>query len=84
LDIAVLFIEQKPDAVKVSWRARAGLDISNLAVSFGGGGHPAASGAEISGTLEEVQNLVLGATRIFLKQIKISENKPSGEAITLA
>jgi phosphoesterase RecJ-like protein len=84
LDVAVLFIEQKPDAVKVSWRARAGLDISNLAVSFGGGGHPAASGAEISGTLEEVQNLVLGATRTFLKQIKISENKPSGEAITLA
>ncbi len=51
LDVAVLFVEQKPDLVKVSWRARPGLDISALALSFGGGGHPAASGAEIDGKL---------------------------------
>jgi phosphoesterase RecJ-like protein len=72
LDVAVLFVEQKPDAVKVSWRARSGLDISSLATSFGGGGHPAASGAEISGSLEDVQGQVLQATRIYLQQIKIN------------
>ena len=72
LDIVVLFVEQKATLVKVSWRARAGLDISRLATSFGGGGHPAASGAEINGSLDEVQNLVLNATRIFLEQIKIN------------
>jgi phosphoesterase RecJ-like protein len=68
-------VEQKADAVKVSWRARAGLDISRLATSFGGGGHPAAAGTEMSGSLEEVQTLVLGATKTFLKQLLINENK---------
>lgn len=75
LDIAVLFVEQKPDQVKVSWRARAGLDISPLATSFGGGGHPAASGADINGSLEEVQAFVLDSTRKYLQQIKMVENK---------
>ena len=80
LDIVVLFVEQKGNAVKVSWRARAGLDISRLAVSFGGGGHPAAAGAEMSGSLEEVQTLVLGATKTFLKQLLIDENKEKNNA----
>ena len=80
LDIVVLFVEQKATLVKVSWRARAGLDISKLATSFGGGGHPAASGAEINGSLDEVQNLVLGATRIFLEQIKMNENNKNTSA----
>ncbi len=74
LDIAVLFVEQKPDVVKVSWRARPGLDISSLATSFGGGGHPAAAGAEIAGTMDEVQKIVLLATRNYLEQTKLVEN----------
>jgi phosphoesterase RecJ-like protein len=74
-DVAVLFIEQKPDDVKVSWRARAGLDISRLATSFGGGGHPAAAGADVKGTLEDVQKSVLEATGTFLKQIQMSAKK---------
>jgi phosphoesterase RecJ-like protein len=66
-DIAMIFVEQPDCKVKVSWRARPGLDISRLAVSFGGGGHPAASGAEIPGTLEEVKVHVLDATHKFLQ-----------------
>jgi len=73
LDVAVLFVEQKPDATKVSWRARPGLDISALAVSFGGGGHPAASGAEVKGSLLDVQERVLKETRKFLDQVKVTE-----------
>ena len=70
LDIAVLFVEQRADLTKVSWRARSGLDISGLAASFGGGGHPAAAGAEISGSLDVVQRLVLEATRNYLDTTK--------------
>jgi phosphoesterase RecJ-like protein len=70
LDIAVLFVEQRADLTKVSWRARSGLDISSLAASFGGGGHPAAAGAEISGSLDVVQRLVLEATRNYLDTTK--------------
>jgi phosphoesterase RecJ-like protein len=65
--VAIVFVEQSHDKVKVSWRAIPGIDISKLALSFGGGGHPAASGAEITGTLAEVQEKVLSATSIYLK-----------------
>ena len=65
-DISVLFIEHSPDLVKVSWRSRPGWDVSNIAAQFGGGGHAAAAGAEIPGTLEDVQAAVLDATEKLL------------------
>lgn len=74
LDIAVLFVEQKANLTKVSWRARYGLDISGLATSFGGGGHPAAAGAEIAESLDVVQKLVLEATRNYLDTTKVIDN----------
>ncbi len=72
LDVAVLFVEQKPDLVKVSWRARPGLDISKIAHSLGGGGHPAAAGVECTGTLLEVQEKVLEITKEYLQKEKES------------
>ncbi len=65
--IAVIFVEQAPDRVKVSWRAQAGHDVSSVAARFGGGGHRAASGADVKGTLPEVQERVLSDTRHLLK-----------------
>ena len=62
-DISVIFVEQNNGSVKVSWRAQPGYNVSQVAVDFGGGGHTAASGAEIVGNLEEVQEKVLRATR---------------------
>lgn len=65
-DVAVVFIEQHGGKVKVSWRSRPGIDVSNLALRFGGGGHPAAAGVEMQGDIEEVKNRVLTATRELL------------------
>jgi phosphoesterase RecJ-like protein len=62
VDISIIFVEQSNGSVKVSWRAQPGFDVSKVAVSFGGGGHAAASGAEISGSLAEVQAAVLEQT----------------------
>ncbi|MEI8131348.1 MAG: bifunctional oligoribonuclease/PAP phosphatase NrnA [Leptolinea sp.] len=70
--VAIVFVEQSKEKVKVSWRAIPGLDLSKLALSFGGGGHPAASGAEISGSLSEIQEKVLTATINF---VKMNDNK---------
>jgi len=67
-DIAVIFIEQNPERVKVSWRARPGFDTSQIARRFGGGGHHAASGAEVEGLLEEVEEKVLEATRTLFQK----------------
>lgn len=61
-DIAIIFVEQHGGKVKVSWRAVPGLDVAQVAFSFGGGGHAAASGAEIEGTLEDIQQRVLKST----------------------
>lgn len=65
-EIVVMFVEQSSNRVKVSWRARPGYDVSQIALQFGGGGHPAAAGAEISGSLEDVQKQVLQVTRAAL------------------
>jgi phosphoesterase RecJ-like protein len=62
-DIAMIFVEQPDNHVKVSWRAQPGFDVSQIALQFGGGGHPPASGADIAGELAEVQASVLAATR---------------------
>lgn len=67
-DIVVLFIEQKEGTVKVSWRAQPGFDVSQIALQFGGGGHPGASGAMLQGSLEQVQEQILQVTGNYLKQ----------------
>lgn len=68
-DIAILFVEQDEAHTKVSWRSmKQYLDVSKIARQFNGGGHKAAAGAEISGSLAEVQTRVLAATRAALNQ----------------
>ncbi|MEL7643640.1 MAG: bifunctional oligoribonuclease/PAP phosphatase NrnA [bacterium] len=61
-DIAIIFVELNGGIIKVSWRAQPGFDVSRIAVKFGGGGHLAAAGAQIPGTLEEVTRIVLETT----------------------
>jgi len=70
IDIAIIFVEQPKDSIKVSWRARKGYDVSQIARSFGGGGHKPAAGADIQGDLESVKREVLGATRSYLNLLK--------------
>ena len=62
-DVAVLFIEQDPQHIKVSWRARPGFDVSGAAMHFGGGGHAPAAGATIEGALDDVVRQVLDETK---------------------
>jgi phosphoesterase RecJ-like protein len=66
IDISILLHEQKDGKVKVSWRSGANIDVSLIAQRFGGGGHPPASGAEILGNLEEVEEMVLMVTKQYL------------------
>jgi phosphoesterase RecJ-like protein len=70
IDIAIVFVEQTDGKVKISWRSRPGIDVSQIAVQFGGGGHPAASGAEVTGQLEEVELSVLTQTRLLITNHK--------------
>jgi phosphoesterase RecJ-like protein len=65
--VGMIFVEQTDHHVKISWRAlEAGIDVSKVAKHFGGGGHAAAAGADIPGSLEEIQPKVLATTREML------------------
>ena len=66
-DVAVIFVEQMSGHTKISWRANPDIDITPVAISFGGGGHAAAAGAEVEGGLQEVRERVLEATKTYLK-----------------
>ena len=61
--MALLFRDLGHGKVKVSFRSTGDTDVHQLAQQFGGGGHAKASGALITGTLEDVQAAVLKAAR---------------------
>jgi len=63
-DVAIIFVEQNEGLTKVSWRAlKPGIDVSQVASQFNGGGHKAAAGAEVNGSLAEVKERVLRVTQ---------------------
>jgi phosphoesterase RecJ-like protein len=65
--VGMIFVEQADGRVKISWRAlEDGVDVSKVAKHFKGGGHAAAAGADIPGSLNEIQPLVLKTTREML------------------
>ena len=65
--VGMVFVEQSDKHVKISWRALVpGVDVSQVAKHFKGGGHAAAAGADIEGSLVEIQKEVLKKTRELL------------------
>lgn len=65
--VAIIFVEQPKDEVKISWRVRGeDWDVAKVAAGFGGGGHRAAAGATIKGSMDEIKQKVLRATREIL------------------
>jgi bifunctional oligoribonuclease and PAP phosphatase NrnA len=66
--VGMIFVEQPKNRVKISWRAlEPGIDVSPIATRFGGGGHAAAAGADVDGTLEEVKANAIQSTKELLR-----------------
>ncbi len=63
VEFAVILVEQAAGNFKLSFRSRCGVDCSQLAQQFSGGGHRAAAGAGIDGPFEDAQPKVLDAVR---------------------
>jgi len=57
--ISVIFKVESPELVKVSLRSKPGFDVADVAFKLGGGGHVQAAGANVHGSIDEVQNKVL-------------------------
>ena len=65
--VGMIFVEQPRNRVKISWRAlEPGIDVSPIATRFGGGGHAAAAGADVDGSLEQVKTKVIESTKEML------------------
>jgi phosphoesterase RecJ-like protein len=55
----VLLRDEGGGEVRVSLRAASGLDVRAVAQKFGGGGHAAAAGCTIRGTMEEAHTAIV-------------------------
>jgi phosphoesterase RecJ-like protein len=64
--LAVLFVEVENDRVRVSLRSDGSVDVSEIALNFGGGGHTMAAGCTVQGTVEEARDRVLKAALVAL------------------
>lgn len=65
--VGMIFVEQTGQRVKISWRAlEPGVDVSPVAKHFGGGGHAAAAGADVDGSLDDIKNTVISQTQDML------------------
>jgi phosphoesterase RecJ-like protein len=66
--VAILLREtDEPGKVKVSWRTEAGIDGIKLALKYGGGGHPRASGATFRGSIQDAEKTIVGETVAFVQ-----------------
>lgn len=63
VEVGLLFREDKDGICKVSLRSKGRIDVARIARGFGGGGHPAAAGCKIKGSIEDVKKKVLKAVR---------------------
>ena len=59
VEVGAMFTELGDGWVKVSLRSKRGIDVNQLAVRMGGGGHSRASGLLMKGSLVEVKKKVL-------------------------
>jgi phosphoesterase RecJ-like protein len=62
-NISVVFNEKPDGQVEIGFRSRPGYDVSQLALSMGGGGHPQASGCTVDGPLTAAEERVLPLVR---------------------
>jgi phosphoesterase RecJ-like protein len=72
--MAAVFIESENNQIEVSFRADPGYDVAQLALSLGGGGHPAAAGCTLDGPLEAARERVLPMLRAALQEQSKSQN----------
>jgi phosphoesterase RecJ-like protein len=64
--MAIFFRDLGYGKVKISFRSTGDVDVNRFAREFGGGGHAKASGALVSGTLDEVRDRVVSDAKRFL------------------
>jgi bifunctional oligoribonuclease and PAP phosphatase NrnA len=58
-DVGVVFHDRGNGGIEVGFRSKPGVNIAEVALGLGGGGHPQAAGCTVRGNMAEVQQRVL-------------------------
>ena len=58
IEVGILYKEKEDGSVKVSLRSREYINVAEIALSLGGGGHIRAAGCTIHGTIKEANNII--------------------------
>lgn len=70
------FARNGQELVECSFRAKPGFNVSQVALAFGGGGHPPAAGCTVPGSLEEVSRRIISALQQMRRE-KLAEQAAS-------
>jgi len=71
--VVVVFTERDNRTVDVGMRAVPGLDVAQVALKLGGGGHPQAAGCTMEGSLAQVRRLVLDEVHRSLEEQRLED-----------
>ena len=61
VEVAIFLKELESGKIKVGLRSKKVIDVADVALQFGGGGHVRAAGCTLYGTVDEVKNKILDA-----------------------
>lgn len=67
VEIAIMFKFINPTTARISFRSKR-VDVSKLALSFGGGGHARAAGCTVDGTMTAVKERVIAAAAELIRE----------------
>ena len=59
VEASALFVETEDGRIRCSLRSRGGIDVSEIAARYGGGGHRSAAGAYLSAPLEDAKQIIV-------------------------
>jgi phosphoesterase RecJ-like protein len=67
--VAILFSEGRQGKIRMNFRGERGISVLELARQFGGGGHHAAAGAILNGTIEAVTGQVIPLAKEYVQKL---------------
>ena len=77
VDVSMLLSELDDGSIKASMRSKAVVDVSEICLKFGGGGHVRAAGFRADGKMEETIEAVLPLVQAQLEQAAEAETAPA-------
>jgi phosphoesterase RecJ-like protein len=73
VEAVVMFKSFEPGETRVSLRSKAGVDVRQVALGYGGGGHRNAAGFSARGPIDQVRDTIVGRVREALDAAPVGE-----------